>query len=171
MKRFSIPASLVAIALFISPAMAQVSFVTEGTLNAPVAEVWKIWSSSEGYKALGVAQAEVDLRLGGLIRSRYKATGSLDDDDTIVNRVLAFEPQRMVATRIEKPPRGFPYKEAWKNTWTVITLTEVAGNRTHLRVASMGFGQDEESKAMLRFFQAGNALTLATLQKYFDKAR
>ncbi len=55
------------------------SFVNEGIVKAPVADVWKLWTTSEGYKALGSALAEVDKRVGGLIRSRYSANGVLGD--------------------------------------------------------------------------------------------
>jgi hypothetical protein len=43
--------------------------VHEGILNAPPAEVWKVWSTPEGFRALGVAKADMDFRVGGLIRS------------------------------------------------------------------------------------------------------
>jgi uncharacterized protein YndB with AHSA1/START domain len=142
------------------------SFVNEGTIRAPVAAIWNIWTTGEGYKSLGVALA-VDLRVGGLIRSRYGAAGVLGDEETIENRILAFEPQRMIAIRIERTPKSFPFKEAWKKTWTVITLTDSGNNRTHIRIASMGYGTDKESVAMRKFFEAGNASTLETLQKHF----
>src|SRR6185436_3741353 len=95
------------IALVSSTASAQdqrdaLSFVNEGTVNGPINEVWKVWSTSEGYKAVGVALADVDLRVGGLIRSRYAADGTLGDDQTIENEILAFEPPRMIAIRIHK---------------------------------------------------------------------
>jgi uncharacterized protein YndB with AHSA1/START domain len=144
------------------------SFVTEGTLNAPIQEVWSVWTSGTGYTALGPAKADVDFRIGGLIRSHYDPAGVLGDEGTIVNRILAYEPQHMVAIRIERPPRGFPFKEAWKHTWTVITMTDLGEGRTHLRVASMGFGTDEESVSMHRFFEVGNAATIKTLQSHFD---
>src|SRR5580765_3791325 len=76
------------------------SFVNEGVVNAPVEDVWKVWTTSEGYKALGVALADVDFRIGGLIRSRYSANGTLGDAETIQNRILAYEPMRMIAIRI-----------------------------------------------------------------------
>ncbi len=143
------------------------SFVNEATINAPVAAVWNVWTTGEGYKSLGVAKAEVDFRIGGLIRSHYSATGVLGDEETIENRILAYEPLRMIAIRIERPPKSFPFKEAWKATWTVITLTDLGNNRTHIRVASMGYGTDKESTAMRRFFETGNASTLKTLQNHF----
>jgi uncharacterized protein YndB with AHSA1/START domain len=147
-----------------------VSFVNEGTVNAPINEVWKVWSTSEGYRAVGVALADVDLRVGGLIRSRYAADGTLGDEQTIENEILAFEPPRMIAFRIHKTPSNFPFKEAWKHTWTVVTLTALPDGRTHLRAASLGFGTDPESMAMRRFFERGNAQTMETLAARFDRA-
>lgn len=146
------------------------SIVNEGIINAPVSAVWEVWSTSEGFKAVGVAKAEVDLRVGGLIRSHYKPDGVLGDDGTIQNRILAYEPQHMLAIRIDRPPKTFPFKNAWKSPWTVITLADVGGARTHLRIAMLGFGADEESQAMRRFFENGNAWTIKTLQAHFDPA-
>jgi ligand-binding SRPBCC domain-containing protein len=62
-----------------------VSFVNEGVIPAPIDEVWKVFSTSDGYKTLGPALAEVDLEVGGVIRSRYRADGVLGDAETIEN--------------------------------------------------------------------------------------
>jgi uncharacterized protein YndB with AHSA1/START domain len=145
------------------------SFVNEGTINAPIADVWRVWSTSEGYKTVGVALADVDLRVGGLIRSRYAADGTLGDEQTIENEILAFEPPRMIAFRIHKTPSNFPFKDAWKHTWTVVTLTALPDGRTHMRAASLGFGSDPESMAMRRFFERGNAQTLETMAAHFER--
>jgi uncharacterized protein YndB with AHSA1/START domain len=145
----------------------ELSFVNEGVVDAPVSEVWKVFSTSEGYKVLGPALAEVDLRVGGAIRSRYDANGTLGDAETIENTILAYEPPTMIAVRIAKTPASFPFKSAWKTTWTVITLSPVEGTKTHLRAASLGFGTDEESVAMRRFFEAGNQSVVDLVRRHF----
>ena len=145
------------------------SFVNEGIVNAPIEDVWKVWSTSQGYRALGVALADVDLRLGGLIRSRYSPDGVLGDEQTIENEILAYEPPHMIATRIHKPPANFTFKEAWKRTWTVVTLTSLDGGRTLVRGASLGFGTDPESQAMREFFERGNDQTIKALAAHFAK--
>lgn len=145
-----------------------VSFVNEGVVNAPVEEVWKVFATSEGYKALGVSLAEVDLRVGGVIRSRYGTDGLLGDDETIETVILAYEPPTMMATRIQKPPKSFPFKEAWKNPWTVITLVPLDGGRTMVRASSLGFGTDEESVSMRRFFERGNQQVIDNLNRHFS---
>jgi uncharacterized protein YndB with AHSA1/START domain len=143
-----------------------VSFVNEGVIPAPVDEVWKVFSTSQGYKALGPALAEVDLRVGGTIRSRYRADGELGDAETIENVIIEYRAPVMMAMRISKPPASFPFKEAWKSTWTVLTLTPT-DDGTHLRSVSYGYGTDEESLAMRRFFEAGNQLSIETLRRHF----
>jgi uncharacterized protein YndB with AHSA1/START domain len=148
----------------------EVSFVNEGVVDAAVEEVWKVFSTSEGYKVLGPALAEVDLRIGGTIRSRYGSDGPLGDAETIENVILAYEPPTMMATRIRKTPRSFPFQNAWKNPWTVVTLTPVGAGRTSVRVASVGFGADEESVAMRGFFEAGNQQVIETIRRYFGAA-
>jgi uncharacterized protein YndB with AHSA1/START domain len=147
----------------------EVSFVNEGVVDAPVEEVWEIFATSEGYKVLGPALAEVDLRIGGKVRSRYRADGTLGDAETIENTILAYEPPTMMATRITKTPASFPFKTAWKNPWTVITLTTVDGGKTHVRAASLGYGVDEESVAMRRFFEAGNESVIELVRQHFAK--
>jgi uncharacterized protein YndB with AHSA1/START domain len=156
------------VAGFAAHAADGVSFVNEGVVNAPVEEVWKVFSTSEGYKVLGTAQAEVDLKVGGTIRSRYGSDGPLGDPETIENVILAYEPPTMMALRIQKPPKTFPFKEAWKSTWTVLTLVPLDGGRTRVRAASLGFGTDEESVELRRFFEFGNQHTITNLQKHFD---
>jgi uncharacterized protein YndB with AHSA1/START domain len=148
----------------------EVSFVSEGVVPASIDDVWNVFATSEGYKALGPALAEVDLRVGGTIRSRYRADGVLGDAETIENVILAYEPPTMMALRIERPPASFPFKEAWRAPWTVITLTAVDAGHTHVRVASLGYGSDEESVAMRRFFEVGNHQTIETLRAHFSAA-
>ena len=113
------------------------------------------------------ALAEVDLRIGGVIRSRYGSDGVLGDAETIENTILAYEPPTMMALRITKTPQSFPFKNAWKSTWTVITLTPVRRGKTLVRAASLGFGTDEESVAMRRFFEAGNQVVIESVQRHF----
>jgi uncharacterized protein YndB with AHSA1/START domain len=148
----------------------EVSFFNEGTVDAPIEQVWKVFSTSEGYKAMGPALAEVDLKIGGTIRSRYRADGVLGDGETIENTILAYEPPTMIAMRIQKTPQSFPFKNAWKNTWTVVRLTPVGTDRTLVRATSLGYGSDEESLAMRRFFESGNQQTIESIRRHFGAA-
>jgi len=143
--------------------------VVEAVLDAPPAEVWKVFSTPEGFKTLGPALCDMDFRVGGLIRSCYSAKAVLGDASTIHNRILAYEPLRMLAFCIDRPPEGFPFPGSWQSVWSVATLTDLGGGRTALRLAQMGYTDAEESRRMREFFRAGNAWTLKKLQQHFKK--
>lgn len=134
--------------------------VTEGFVNAPVAEVWRLFTTAEGYKATGVAFAEVDLRVGGEIRTHYDPKGKLGDAETIVNEILAYEPERMLAIRIKQAPASFPYRDAKEGTWTVLYFNPAGEGMTQVRIVGLGYNDTPQSQAMRKFFEEGNRWTL-----------
>jgi len=83
------------------------TLVQEAIVNAPVQEVWRLFTTSDGLMSWMVARADIDLRVGGLMRTRYAADGPLGDDKTIVNRILSYEPERMLSLQVHAPPPTF----------------------------------------------------------------
>ena len=51
--------------------------------------------------------------------------GVIGDKNTIINQILAFEPQRMLSIRNTKAPEGFPHAELFNKTWSVIYFDAV----------------------------------------------
>ncbi|MBM0104049.1 SRPBCC domain-containing protein [Steroidobacter sp. S1-65] len=144
--------------------------VTEGFINAATPEVWRIFTTAEGYKQMGVAHAEVDLKIGGTIRTHYDPKGQLGDPRTIVNEILAYEPERMLATRVKQAPADFPYPDAIAGTWNVIYLTPAGDNMTQVRIIGLGYTDEPQSVAMRKFFAEGNRWTLDHIAKgYWPK--
>lgn len=159
---------LLALAFLTSqPARAVDSISAEGVVNAPVAAVWNAWTTTDGLKAWLAPHADIDLRLDGLMRANYDPKGTLGDAGTIENRVLAYEPERMLSIRVAKAPASFPFKSRVGEMWTVLYFQPTADGKTQLRIVGLGFGSDEESQKMKEFFRQGNAFTLAQLQKRF----
>jgi uncharacterized protein YndB with AHSA1/START domain len=141
--------------------------VTEGFVNAPVGEVWRLFTTSEGFLRTGAAHAEVDLKLGGQIRAHYDPKGRLGDPETIVNEILAFEPERMLALRIKQPPASLHDKEATSGLWTVVYFTASGADMTHVRIVGLGYTEEPQSQAIRRHFEAGNRWTLDHIAKQF----
>lgn len=149
-----------------------VPLVTEAVVDAPVAEVWAVFTTPEGWRALGVAQADVDLRVGGVIRSHYDPKGTLGDEETIENTILAFEPERLLALKATRTPRGFPFPpEVVERTWSVVAFTDLGDGRTRVSVRGHGYGTDPASRRMREFFARGNDWTLAQLRRHLAARR
>jgi len=154
---------------FAASAKAIESIVAEGIINAPVVAVWNAWATPAGLKSWLAPHADIDLRVDGLMRTNYDPKGSLGDPGTIENRILAYEPERMLSIKVSKAPEKFPFKSKVGDMWTVLYLMPTPDGKTTLRIVGMGFGTDEESQKMKEFFMQGNAFTLAQLQKRFQQ--
>lgn len=141
--------------------------VTEGFVNAPVAEVWSLFTTSEGYLKTGAVKAEVDLRLGGEIRAHYDARGALGDPETIVNEILAYEPERMLALRVKRAPASFAHRDALEGVWTVIYFTPSGEQMTHVRIVGLGYTDAPASRAAREYFEQGNRWTLDHIAKQY----
>jgi uncharacterized protein YndB with AHSA1/START domain len=143
------------------------SLVTEGVIEAPVEAVWAAFATKAGQESWNVAHAEIELKIGGKMRTHYDPKGQIGDPNTIENRILSFEPKRMLSIQVTNAPAKFPYKDAIKTMWTVIHFEDAGPGRTRLRIVGLGFGDDEESRKLREFFDKGNAYTLKKLQEKF----
>ncbi len=142
----------------------------DGVICAPVHEVWKAFTTTEGLQSWMAPLADIDLRVGGKMRVNYNAGGTLGDEKTIENTILSFEPERMLSIQATRPPAGFPFPTAIQDMWTVLRFEPVGADRTRLIITGMGFGESEESVKMREFFDKGNAHTLDQLRKKFAAA-
>jgi hypothetical protein len=116
-----------------------------------------------------VGKGEIDLRIGGKMRSVYDAKAELGGPQTIENTILSFEPERMLSIKNTKAPEGFPHAEAIKNMWSIVYFDEAGPNRTRVRIVGLGFTGDEAALKLRKHFDAGNAYTLRKLQEHFAK--
>lgn len=128
------------------------SQVTEGFIAAPLSEVWDLFTTADGHRALGLTDATVDLRIGGEIRSHQAPQDPPGGSETIVHEILAYEPERMLALRIKQPPPDIPHPHAVAGTWSVIYFSAAGENMTQVRIVGLGYGENAASQATRRFF-------------------
>ena len=143
--------------------------VNEAIINAPIAEVWRVWTTPEGMESWMVAKTDIDLRVGGLWRTSYSKTSNLDDDTSIHQSILGFDPEHMFSFRTVKAPRNFPFPNAILKAWTVVYFEPAGDARTKVTARMLGFTEDAESQRMRAFFETGNKTTLDNLVRKFAK--
>jgi uncharacterized protein YndB with AHSA1/START domain len=124
------------------------SQVTEGFVNAPVAETWRLFTTADGYKLMGANKAEVTLQVGGLIRSHGDSRGVLGDPETTVSEILAYDPQHLLVIRPQQAPASFGYRDAIDGTWTVIYFTASGQDMSFVRMVSLGYRDTPQSQAL-----------------------
>ena len=143
------------------------SLVHEGVVAAPVEEVWAAFTTKVGQESWMVAHSEIELKIGGKMRTHYDPKGVIGDSKTIENTILSYEPKRMISIQVSKTPDDFPFPNAIKNMWTVIYFEADSTKTTRVRIVGLGFDDDEESKKMRAFFDRGNAYTLKKFLERF----
>jgi uncharacterized protein YndB with AHSA1/START domain len=141
--------------------------ISEAVITAPVDEIWRVFSTDDGFTKLGVAKAKIDLHFGGMIWSSYDPKIELGSEGSIGTEILAIDPGHVIATHIKQPPKGFPFTTAHKTVTNTITLTDLGDGRTHLRIAMHGYDASDESQKMRDFFRKGNAWVLQKLQSSY----
>lgn len=144
--------------------------VHEGIVAAPFEEVWDALTTKQGQESWMVAHSEIELKVGGLMRTHYDPSGTLGDPQTIENEIISYDPGRMLSFRVSKAPEDFPFPQAVKNMWTVIYLEPEGVSSTRVRIVGLGFLDNGESQKMRAFFDRGNAWTLERLQNRFADA-
>lgn len=156
-----------ALAVFAVNAADLAPIVSVGVVRAAPTQVWEAWTTGVGLRSWLAPLADIDLRVDGLLRSNYNPKAILGDDGTIENRILSFEPQRMLSIKVHKAPKGFPFPNAVKGMWTVIYFQALKDGNTEVRAVGLGFTDEPESARMRDFFQRGNDYTIEQLRRRF----
>ena len=60
-------------------------------------------------------------------------------------------------------PKGFPFIEAAKETWTVFYFSAVSESRTKITVVGLGYTDTEQSVKMRSFFKVANKYSMDQL--------
>ena len=141
--------------------------VVEAIVSAPIATVWQGFASREGYASVGIPHAEIDLKVGGLLRVQPKAEGSLGDADATVSEILSFEPEHLLSVRVKQPPSGFADARAFANTWSIVYFTPLGPDMTHVRIAGFGFTEGAASSELATFFEQDQVAQLRRLEKHY----
>ena len=140
--------------------------VTEGLVNAPVDAVWKAFTEKAVIEKWIVAKTEIELKVGGTWKTSYRKDSDLNDDTSIHHTILAYDPDRMLAFRTIRIPKGFPYP-AVTNTWTVVYFEPAGAGKTRVTERMMGLEDDEQGRGMRAFFDRGNKSEFDALVKFF----
>jgi uncharacterized protein YndB with AHSA1/START domain len=162
----------VVVAAFVATSLAAQgsdAIVHDAVVNAPVEDVWKAWTTRAGMESWMVGKTDFELTVGAIWHTSYDKQSTLDDDRTIHQQLLAYDPGRMLSIRTVQTPKGFPFPNEIGKTWTVVYLEPIGPAQTRVTAKMLGFSANEESQKMRAFFERGNRATLDSLVKRFAK--
>jgi uncharacterized protein YndB with AHSA1/START domain len=141
------------------------AILKEAVVAAPIEEVWKAWTTSEGIATFFAPEAVVEPRSGGAFfvhMNPYGAPGMRGADDM---RVLAVQENKMISFTWNAPPH-LPETRA-QRTLVIVRLLPVAGNETRVRLTHIGWGDGGQWDQTYAYFDRAWGNVLANLQKRF----
>src|SRR6476619_875146 len=114
----------------------------QGVVGAPIAEVWKAWTTSEGVKSFFAPDAKVEPRSGGpfeIYMNPYAPEGMKGADDM---RFLAVQEPTMISFTWNAPPSQ-PEIRA-QRTVVIVRLRAIDARTTAVTLRHVGCGEGEK---------------------------
>jgi uncharacterized protein YndB with AHSA1/START domain/uncharacterized protein YciI len=137
------------------------------TIHAPVAEVWKAWTTDTGIATFFAPEGHVDLRVDGQYDVWFNPSGPPGQRGAEGMRIVGVEPMKRFAFTWNAPPT-IPAIRA-QRTIVVLDLEPLGADQTHLRFTQLGWGEGEEwDKAYAYFDHAWGAVVLPRLVWRFE---
>ena len=138
-------------------------------IEAPVAEVWKAYTTGDGFAAWAAPVAEVDLRNGGTIRTHYTSGAAIGDPGTNTLHIVNYVPERVLTLRAELAP-NWPevMKHDAENLMNVIVFVPEGERRTRILSYGCGYGTAEAYEKLLTFFIKANEGLFVKLKKFLE---
>ena len=128
-------------------------------VHAPLAEMWRAWTTAEGAKTFFGPEARVDLRIGGPYEILFDLEQPAGKRGGEGLTVLCYVPDELVAFQWNAPP-DFPTLRDCPRTWVVVQLAP-DGDRVKVTLRHYGFGEGAEWDRLYAYFQRAWGLVLA----------
>lgn len=138
----------------------------EFTVAASPAQVWAAWTTNDGLRSFFGPSAIIELETFGRLAIHFDPASDAGKRGAEGNRVLAFEPERMLTTTWDAPPT-FPAVRA-QRTFLEIRFAPEGTTRTRVVITNSGFGEGAEWAAAHQYFLGAWTWVAAALQYRFE---
>ena len=178
----------------IRPALMKGKVKTDRTINldmivdAPPAEVYRLWTSADGVKKFFAPEARIDAKIGGRYQIIFFPSKDPEGEshgtkgarilDLVPNQKLVFEWITFAgddALGKNAPPYAPPAERNLTPlpTWVELSFEPVAGkpNQTHLKFAHYGFREGEKWEQSYQWFRRAWKGVLDQLSEYCQKQK
>jgi len=147
----------------------EIVLIQEFIINVPLDSVWNAFTTKKGWESAFVAISEVDLKVGGTIKSSYNKNATIGDSTTIVNHIVNYVPKKILTLQPEVS-ENFPefMKKEAKDFYNVIYFREFSKNKTKVESYGIGYKNTPKYLSLLKFFILANEKSYLNLIKYLE---
>lgn len=143
--------------------------VQEFTVNSPIDSVWNAYTTKKGWESWAVPLAEIDLKVGGFIKTNFNKTGKIGDSTTIVTHIINYVPKKLITLQAEITD-NFPefMKKEEKDFYNIIYFDEIEKGKTNVKSYGIGYKNNPKYLSLMDYFIPANEKLLMTLISYLE---
>jgi len=143
--------------------------VQEVVIEAAVSDVWKAYTTVDGWMAWASPLVEIDLRAGGTIRTHYGQDAKIGDEGTNTLYIVNYVPERLLTLRAELSAR-WPdiMREDDGKLMNVIVFESAGEKRTRIFSYGVGYRDLPAYEELMNFFIPANEGLFLKLKEYLE---
>jgi uncharacterized protein YndB with AHSA1/START domain len=135
----------------------------EGTVNAPVRQVWRVFTTSEGAEEFFAQKANIALAIGGPYEIQFDPKDERSGTKGL--KILSYAPEEMISFQWNAQPELPEVRNG--GTWVVVEMEPVDAYRTHVTITHLGWKIGPQWDQAYVHFQSGWRDLMARLEKRF----
>jgi uncharacterized protein YndB with AHSA1/START domain len=140
------------------------AIVVEREIDAPVAEVWRVWTTNEGFRDVFQRATNIDLRIGGPFEIFWDTENRIGSNGC---QFLSVSRHRHIAFSWNAPPSIPSIRE--KRTVVTVTFEDLAGGRTKMTLVNDGYGAGADWDEAFAYFENAWPWVTGQVAEYFAK--
>jgi uncharacterized protein YndB with AHSA1/START domain len=135
----------------------------EASVKAPVGEVWRVFTTSQGAEEFFAQKANIRLAIGGPYEIQFDPRD--EQSGTKGLKILSYAPEEMISFEWNAPTE-FPEVRNG-GTWVVVQMRPEGAARTHVTITHYGWKQGTEWDQAYVHFQHGWGDLISRLERRF----
>jgi uncharacterized protein YndB with AHSA1/START domain len=137
----------------------------EATIMAPISEVWRVWTTSQGAEEFFAEKANIGLTIGGPYEIQFDPKDERSGTKGL--KILSYVPEEMISFEWNAPPE---YPEVRNGgTWVVVQMRPEGAAQTRVTVAHLGWKEGLEwDRAYVHFTQGWGELMKRLERRFTD---
>ncbi|NNC49835.1 MAG: hypothetical protein HKO01_04810 [Flaviramulus sp.] len=144
--------------------------IQEFKVKSPIDTVWNAYTTKKGYESWAAPLAEIELKVGGFIKSNYNSQGKIGDSTTIVTHIINYVPKTLITLQAEITDNfpEFMKKEA-KDFYNIIYFNKLENGYTSVRSFGIGYKNNPKYLSLMNYFIPANEKILLNLITLLEK--
>lgn len=135
----------------------------EATIHAPVADVWRVWTTSAGAEEFFAEKANIRLEIGGPYEIQFDPKDERSGTKGL--KILSYAPEEMISFQWNAPPEMPEVRNG--GTWVVVQMRAQGPDRTYVSITHLGWKEGPEWDRAYEHFTQGWGELMNRLEKRF----